>query len=80
MIKINIAKDFTDSPGGRLISQGPDSGELFRQNFLEKHFNETNDEIIEIDLDGVFGYPPSFLEETFGGLVRLFGIDTVKKG
>ena len=31
-----------------------------------------NGEKIIIDLDGTYGYPPSFLEEAFGGLVRAY--------
>ena len=27
---------------------------------------------MEINLDGGYGYPPSFLEEAFGGLVRQY--------
>ena len=68
-MKINIAKDFSDAPGGRNISDGEYSGEKFRKDLLESAF-EKNDEIIKVELDGTFGYPPSFLEEAFGGLVR----------
>jgi hypothetical protein len=35
-------------------------------------------ERLSVDLDGVmFGYPASFLEEAFGGLARIDGIQTV---
>lgn len=67
---INIAKDFSDAPGGRNISDGDYSGEQFREELLKPAF-EKNDKIITIELDGTFGYPPSFLEEAFGGLVRI---------
>jgi hypothetical protein len=68
----NISKEFTDLPGGRYIKDGKFSGEEFRKTklrpMLEKCI-ETGD-ILEINFDGTFGYPPSFLEEAFGGLFR----------
>ena len=36
-------------------------------------------ESIQVILDGTLGYATSFLEEVFGGLVRSFGFDNVKK-
>ena len=74
-IKINIAKDFTDYPGPRYISQGEKSGEAFRNEILMPKYNVAKDTRAKlyIDLDGVYGYPPSFLEEAFGGLVRVTG-------
>ena len=68
-MKINIAKDFSDAPGGRNLSDGKYSGEEFQKKVLEPAFKK-NKETIIVDLDGTFGYPPSFLEEAFGGLVR----------
>lgn len=72
MIKINIAKDFSDAPGGRYISEGPFSGELFRNSLLIPKYVEAkkNNDTLEINFDGSFGYSTSFLEESFGGLVR----------
>ncbi len=73
-IKINIATNFTITPGGRLKVDGLFSGELFREKFLEAHFESKNEDFkIEVVLDGVEGYPTSFLEEAFGGLARKFG-------
>ncbi len=72
-MKIVIAKDFSDTPGGRKISEGEFSGELFRQQLLLPKYEEAvkkNDKL-EIDFDGAFGYPPSFLDEAFGGLVKI---------
>jgi len=79
-MKINIAKDFSDAPGGRNISDGKYSGEKFRKEILEPEFKEGEDDIV-IDLDGTFGYPPSFLEEAFGGLVRIeiYPVDEILK-
>ncbi|MBM2834589.1 MAG: hypothetical protein HW406_1750 [Candidatus Brocadiaceae bacterium] len=72
-MEINIAKDFTDAPGGRYKSDGRFSGEEFRLNYLEPAFKKENEEIT-INLDGTFGFATSFLEEAFGGLVRIEGI------
>lgn len=80
MITINIAKDFSDTPGARYIKEGDFSGELFRQTFLEKHFSDSQANYpIQIVLDGVEGYATSFLEEAFGGLARQFGKEKVIK-
>lgn len=69
---IKISKDYSDTPGARYISEGPYSGEDFRKTLLKPKFLEClekNEELI-IDFDGSFGYSDSFLEESFGGLVR----------
>lgn len=68
-IKINIAEDFTDTPGARYYDDGDYSGQEFRDNFLLKNFDDF-DKII-INLDGTEGYATSFLEESFGGLARI---------
>lgn len=67
-----IAEMFTDKPGGRYISDGPFSGEEFREKELKKLIEQHKDleEPIIIDFDGGYGYGNSFLEESFGGLVR----------
>jgi hypothetical protein len=77
---ISIAKDYSRTPGFRFITDGPYSGEVFRKKFLEPHFtNPENTEKVTIDLDGVAGYATSFLEEAFGGLARLFGVEITLK-
>jgi len=79
-ITINIAKEFSNTPGARFKTDGPFSGEEFRETFLEKYFqNPKDDSKILIELDGTEGYPTSFLEEAFGGLARKFGIETCLK-
>ena len=72
MVKINIANDFSDTPGGRYKSEGKYSGEEFRENILKVKYFEAKDkgEILEINLDGCFGFPSSFIDESFGGLAR----------
>lgn len=69
MKTISLARDFTKFPAGRYRDDGPYSGELFRDTYLIPALS--SDEAITIDLDGARGYGSSFLEEAFGGLVRL---------
>lgn len=71
-MKITIAKDFTDTLGARYYTDGPYSGQAFREEILKEKYQEakSNNEILEIDMDDCYGYPSSFLEEAFGGLVR----------
>lgn len=71
MIEINIARDFTDTPGGRYKSQGQFSGEEFRDSILIPKYMEAiqKNDILCINLDGGYGFPLSFLDEVFGGLI-----------
>lgn len=80
-IRINIAKDFSETPGPRYQKDGEFSGEAFRENVLIPRYKEAVEQKVklEINLDGGYGYPPSFLEEAFGGLVRQFGKEQVVK-
>ncbi len=72
-ILIKISKDFCPTPGPRYIHEGKNSGELFRQNVLFPKVNEALEKNIpfEVNLDGTAGYGTSFLEESFGGLIRI---------
>ena len=65
---INIARDFSPFPAGRVRSDGPDSGQRFREDFLAPVL--LRGENLVVDIDGTEGYQTSFLEEAFGGLVR----------
>lgn len=65
---INVAKDFSRAPAGRFVSDGPNSGERFRNQLLIPALNKADSVVLE--LDGTRGYGSSFLEEAFGGLVR----------
>ncbi len=78
-MEISIVKDFTDTPGARYREQGDFSGQQFREEVLLPMFEEAekNKEKLNINLDGGYGYPTSFLEEAFGGLSRLKGKDKV---
>lgn len=70
---ISIAKDFTPTPGGRYEKDGDWSGEVFRDTLLEPRLKTAValKQKLVVDLDGTAGYATSFLEEAFGGLVRL---------
>ena len=65
---ISITKDFSEAPSGRYKTDGPSSGERFRDDILipalQKNVN------LEVNLDVTLGYGSSFLEEAFGGLIR----------
>jgi hypothetical protein len=71
--------DFSTTPGPRHGKDGSFSGEEFREKILEKYFKDGSTDKIIINLDGVEGYSTAFLEEAFGGLVRIFGKDVVKR-
>lgn len=79
---INIAKDFSKTPGARYYTEGDFSGQEFREKLLRPKFLETqkSGEKLIINFDGGYGYPTSFLEEAFGGLVREFGSKEVLNG
>ena len=72
MKTIRVA-DFTQSPGGRFVSDGAFSGEWFRQDVLVPALLEAvaHSEVVTVEFDGTSGYGSSFLEEAFGGMVRL---------
>ncbi len=65
---IHIANDFSRYPSGRALIDGPYSGTKFRDENLKPALNQFAE--VEIILDDVMGYPSSFIEEAFGGLVR----------
>lgn len=65
---INVATEFSREPGGRYYTDGDASGQEFRERVLIPAFRDFDQIIIE--LDGTRGYPSSFLDEAFGGLVR----------
>ena len=73
---INIAKNFSKYPGGRTPADGDYSGARFRDQWLVPALKKYRTVIIE--MDGTLGYGSSFLEEAFGGLVRLCGFTPVQ--
>ena len=70
MKKVQIGKDYSDAPAGRYRTDGPFSGERFREDILIPEL--ASNDVVEVDLSGVAGYGSSFLEEVFGGLVRIW--------
>lgn len=76
MKRIRVA-EYTRSPGGRFRSDGPYSGEWFREEILRPALATAirQNEQLEVELDGTSGYGSSFLEESFGGLIRKRGVE-----
>ncbi len=68
-MKINLGIQFGRYPAGRYLSDGPYSGQKFREDFLIPALRSADDEI-EVTLSDARGLKSSFLEEAFGGLVR----------
>lgn len=66
---ILYVKDFSTTPGARYRNLGKASGEEFRDDVLVPALER--DKSLIVNLDGVRGYGSSFLDEAFGGLVRL---------
>lgn len=77
MIQIKIATDFSRAPGARYESEGPHSGEKFRKEILLPKLQEAIQSKIKLKiiLDGTAGLGTSFLEESFGGLIRVDKVD-----
>lgn len=75
MTTIHVGNDFSRTPGGRHISDGPFSGEMFRNRLLVPALANARRSGVPavVILDGTRGYLSSFLEEAFGGLVRECG-------
>ena len=72
-----IAEEFSKTPGGRFRKHGPFSGEEFREDVLCGLLRDamTSENRLVVVLDGTAGYGSSFLEEAFGGLIRLGHFD-----
>lgn len=69
---IYIAKEYSETPAGRYKTDGNFSGERFREEFLYPALKEN--QLVEVNLDEALGYGSSFLEEAFGGLIRVDGL------
>ncbi len=80
---ISIAKDFSTIPGARFPEEGDFSGQDFRNNVLCPALKVaiSKKEVLTVILDGTAGLGTSFLEESFGGLIRndKFTLATLKK-
>ena len=73
MKTITIAEDFSKFPAGRFREDGKWSGAAFRDDLLVAALQDA--EKVEVVFDGVAGFGSSFLEEAFGGLVRVCHLD-----
>ncbi|EJC7123279.1 STAS-like domain-containing protein [Vibrio parahaemolyticus] len=62
IIDIKVS-EFSEMPFGRYRSDGPSSAEVFRDDILIPALNSYD--LVNIDLDGVWGYGSSFLSEVF---------------
>lgn len=76
-IILKISEDFSSTPGPRYEHEGEYSGEVFRRTVLKQQIERAIREKVTllVDLDGTAGYGTSFLEEAFGGLIRVDGYD-----
>ena len=76
---LNVASEFSTTPGPRKRSEAEFSGQAFLEELLRPRFLSArkNASILHVNLDGAAGYPTSFLEEAFGGLAREFGAKEV---
>lgn len=72
---IDVAKQFSPYPSGRFPDDGNYNGQRFRVEFLEPALKSARSsgcgEKVVVDIDGVRSFGSSFLEESFGGLIRL---------
>ena len=74
---INFATEFTDCPGGRARINGDYSGEEFRVDVLTPALEQA-DRVV-LNLNGVFSFPASFVDEAFGILVAELGLAAVQR-
>lgn len=70
-ILYNIAEEFTPFPAGRTPKEGDFSGQAFREILIEKLQGLQDGDKLVVDLHGLKMAGSSFLEEAFGGLVRV---------
>lgn len=71
MKTISVSTEFSKMPCVRSRNDGRKSGQEFREDFLVPALRE-NSKVV-IDLNGVLTLGSSFLDEAFGGLVRVEG-------
>jgi hypothetical protein len=78
-IYLSVAKEFSLTPGARKREDGEDSGEQFLDECLAPKYREARKQgaVLFVDLDGTGGYGTSFLEESFGGLQRMYPAENI---
>ena len=67
--RISVARDFSRFPAGRTAADNEFNGTRFRIEHLVPAIRDF--ETVEVDFNGVYALGSSFLEEAFGGLVRV---------
>jgi hypothetical protein len=68
---IDVGSDFSDVPSGRTNADGDFNGERFRTEHLVPALRTADR--VRVLLDNTEGFGSSFLEEAFGGLIRVEG-------
>ncbi len=78
IVRIDIGKQFSRLPAGRTPDDGQYNGQTFRERFLKTPLKEGKS--VVISLDNAISYGSSFLEEAFGGLVRIhtMNLDSIR--
>ena len=69
METLKISTDYSEFPGGRYSEDGLGNATDFREKYLIPMLEKNRP--FMIDLNGVVSYPVSFIDEAFGGLVRM---------
>ena len=83
-VTLSVLKEFTDAPGARNYTDGDCSGEEFYEKLLAPKFVEAleTNRLLEIDMDGTYGYATSFISQAFGSLSKEHGpalcLNTIK--
>lgn len=79
--KIIVKIDFSEKLGSRYRIDGDFSGQQFLEDLLLPKFEKavTENYLLFIDLDGVWGYPSSFTSGSFGKLSLEKGANLVLK-
>ena len=75
----NIAKGFTNAPGGAYRKDGDKSGEELREDFLVPLLEAHPNDKLVIELDGIIGMGHATVREAFGGLVKYFGKEIIDR-
>ena len=76
IVTLSIAKHFSRWPAGRFQSDGRFNGERFRQEHLVPALRRLgSSDRLQVVFDELEGAGSSFLEEAFGGLVRVEGFE-----
>ena len=72
-----VAESFSRFPGGRKKNHGDFSGEEFFEAVTKPLLNQHP--FVEFDLSGSEGYSSGFLDEAFGEIGALIGLDEAKR-